>query len=200
MVYYIVPVPEADLLRRSVGREMMTDLAWRHTHGMAMDARLRVLLLLLAAYRHAHPREEVPNTSKVVDMLCGALAITEAAASNVLQEAIDLELVATTLEGAYDGEGRAYWLGKRGLERLAAVYALLPRIDAVIAAQMREPENPTAGADLVPAAVYYNAIHDPAFLKASAGTDAAEGARAPMDGRSTDLWSAITGDRRPEGA
>lgn len=140
-----------------VGREAMIDRAWRFVYGRSIEpaARAAVVTLAIVLSETNNP----PTAKELTKRVCEATDRAAPIASLAVHLAADIGLISTEFDERDMGL-RRYWLDCVQVENFRALTVLLSKIENVLAAQNRDPNDAMAGADLIPTAVYYNAWHD----------------------------------------
>lgn len=140
-----------------VGREAMIDRAWTFVYGRSIEPAHRAVVVTLAIL--FSETNEPPTAKELTKRVCQATDRAAPIASLAIHRAAEMGLISTEFDER-DTQLRLYWLDCVQVENFRALTVLLSKIESVLAAQNREPNNALAGSDLIPTAVYYNAWHD----------------------------------------
>jgi hypothetical protein len=145
-----------DVVNPWVGREAMIDHAWRFVYGRLIEPAQRAVVVTLAIV--LSETNNPPTSKELIRRVCQATDRAAPIVSLAISLAADIGLISTEFEER-DMALRLYWLDCVQVENFRALTVLLSKIESVLAAQNRDPNNAMAGSDLIPTAVYYNAWH-----------------------------------------
>lgn len=152
--------------KRHINRLRMEDKAYRYIYGRPVVHSLRIALIaLLQEYAHKrydiHPESQLllVDQRRVQDKVSRSHIPpqSENTARKALAEAISFGLMtkAARGEGLKGNKAYIYFSGEQ-YEKVKRLHLLFIKIDEVIAAQSRSPDNKWAGNDIVPREVFYN--------------------------------------------
>ena len=140
-----------------VGREAMIDRAWTFVYGRSIEPAQRAVVVTLAIL--FSETNNPPTAKELTKRVCQATDRAPPIATLAIRHAADMGLISAEFDER-DVQLRLYWLDCVQVENFRALTVLVSKIESVLAAQNREPNNATAGSDLIPTAVYFNAWHD----------------------------------------
>lgn len=149
---------DLNIARRLLNARIMEDRAWRHEFGHVVPYRQREVMMSLILAATLEPGGMYPPQKRLVPRVMEALDVKSQQTAEKYIEETRMARMLTTRRSETDRRVVHYVFSEDVLETLLRIENWKAVIAEVVSRQIENPDDPNAGSELLPAAIYYNTV------------------------------------------